>query len=157
MDDEKVEELFKSLNMKTFRPSQAQEFFHISVSPPQGGPVVDIVKLKKESNFYIIIMGIQIAQEHYQKLSSMKPEEAADFLLEIQKNILLQGIEIAFLPIGQEIPQIIQLSKAVFDVANENEFLDSFTKVKNSGIYIMLSFSVKLGRVQAQGKGHHFI
>lgn len=54
MDDEKVEELFKSLNMKTFRPSQVQEFFHISVSPPQGGPVVDIVKLKKKVIFILL-------------------------------------------------------------------------------------------------------
>ncbi len=157
MNDDEVRLLFEALNMKTFRPPQAQEFFHLSVSPPQGGPVVDVIRLKDSSRFYIVAMGIQIAQEHFQKLSSMKSEERGEFLLGIQKDVLLSGVEIMMSPIGQQVPQIIQLSKAIFDSATNNEFLEGFVKVRNAGIFVMLSFSTKLGQVQSQGKGLHFM
>ncbi|BBG25454.1 DUF2299 family protein [Sulfuracidifex tepidarius] len=157
MNDDKVRLLFEALNMKTFRPTQAQEFFHLSVSPPQGGPVVDVIRLKESSNFYIIAMGIQIAEDHLQKLSSMKPEERGEFLLNIQKEALLNGVDIATLPLGQQVPQVIQLTKAIFDVADENDFLETFVKVRNIGIFIMLSFTTKLGQPSSQGKGLHFI
>ncbi len=157
MNDDQVRLLFEALNMKTFRPPQAQEFFHLSVSPPQGGPVVDVIRLKDNSNFYIIAMGIQVAGEHFQKLSSMKPEERGEFLLSIQKEVLLNGIDIATIPLGQQVPQVIQLTKAVFDVADENDFLENFVRVRNTGIFIMLSFTTKLGQPSSQGKGMHFI
>ena len=143
--DSQIVEWVKKLGLNaTVQPTVGQEAFRVSISPPTGFPVVDIIRPSKEADFYIVIMGIAIAQQHQDALRALSPEQRADFLLDLQMELTKFEVDMAFIPPGVDVPQAIQVSRVLFtDDLNVTSFFNTFYKVRNAGLYVLLAFNKK--------------
>jgi len=147
--DNEIKNWIQSLGLSIFTPPQAKEFFHISVTPPQGGPVVDIVRPLENSNFYIIAMGVGVHPTHQNALKELKDSDRKKFINEIKYDILKMGLDVIFLPMGQEVPQIIQITRVVIaENLTANEFMNSFYFVRNAGMLVIFKFTDTFGNIQ---------
>ncbi|EHP68036.1 MAG: DUF2299 domain-containing protein [Metallosphaera yellowstonensis] len=150
--EEKVREIFTNLKMSVSVPPQAREFFHITVTPPQGGPILDVIRPTNQTPFYILGMGIGIHQYHQDSLRRMDTASRKEFVDSIKYYLLEMGVDVAFLPPNQDIPQLIHVSKLVFmDGLTPNVLLDVYYTVRNAGTYVIMrfvdEFGATLGRV----------
>lgn len=149
--DKQIEEWLKELGLTISRPPQAKEFFHIVISPPQGGPSLSIVRINENSKFYIIVMGIAIHPTHVSALMSLKREERVKFIIDLQLEALKYGVDFVAMPPNQEAPNIIQVSRPLFmDNLTANEFINALLSVRNAGVSIMLKFTQKFGPYEPQ-------
>ncbi|MEM4911702.1 MAG: DUF2299 family protein, partial [Metallosphaera sp.] len=51
-------EVFKSLGFNVKEVPQAKEYIHVTISPQQGGPQLELVKPQRDSKFFILGMVI---------------------------------------------------------------------------------------------------
>ncbi|MCI2415198.1 MAG: DUF2299 family protein [Candidatus Aramenus sp.] len=146
--DNKIREWLQSLGYSVSNHPQAKEPFNVVVSPPQGGPVLNVIRPTPEGRFYVITMGIGIHPMHQNALRDMKEKERREFLSELKYDLLKMGVDFAFLPVNQETPQIVQVSRLVLsELLTPNEFLNSFFVVRNAGLLVILKISDKFGNV----------
>ncbi|AWS00272.1 DUF2299 domain-containing protein [Metallosphaera hakonensis] len=144
--ENKIKEWLTNLGMKVWTPDGAKEYFHVSVAPPQGAPVVDVIKPTNMTNFYIVGMGIAVHQSHQDMLRKMSTSSRKAFIDEIKYFLIEMELDVAFLPAGQEIPQLINVSKVVYqDGLKANRFLDVYYTVRNGGTYVIMRFLDSFG------------
>ncbi|MEM4942963.1 MAG: DUF2299 domain-containing protein [Saccharolobus sp.] len=149
--DKQIEEWIKELGLVLNRPPQAKEFFHILVTPPQGGPAIEIIRVSENSKFYIIVMGIGIHPIHISSLMSLNREERVKFIIDLQLEALRYGVDFIALPPNQEVPNVIQISKPLFmENLTANEFINALLNVRNAGVSLMLKFNQKFGPYEPQ-------
>ncbi len=146
--DDKIREWLQSLGYSVSNQPQAKEPFNVVVAPPQGGPVLNVIRPTVDGKFYVITMGIGIHPMHQNALREMKDRDRKEFLNELKYDLLKMGVDFAFLPINQETPQIVQVSRLVLSESlTPNEFLNSFFSVRNAGLLVIFKFSDKLGNI----------
>ncbi|MBB5254687.1 DUF2299 domain-containing protein [Sulfurisphaera ohwakuensis] len=151
MNDEEIEKIMKDLGLMIRKPPEAKEYFHIATSPPQGFPVVDIIRINKDSPFYLVTMGILIHPNHKSAIGNMKEEERREFLGSLVEDLLKMSVDIAILPPNSEVPEIIQVSKIVYSEGlTANEFLDAYYTVRNAGIYVINRINRKFGNTASR-------
>ncbi|MEZ0248002.1 MAG: DUF2299 domain-containing protein [Thermoproteus sp.] len=148
--DKEVERWLRSLGLNLVVPPNAPEPFHISVAPPTGLPVVEVVR-PKDANLYVIAMGIAVHPDHKSALASMKEEERRKFLLDLKRAVLQMGVDFAFLPPDAEVPEAIHISKPVLiDGLDAHTFVEEYYRVRNAGLMVIMSFSETFRRPKAE-------
>ncbi|QKQ99096.1 DUF2299 domain-containing protein [Metallosphaera tengchongensis] len=144
--EQKIKEWLENLGMKVWTPEGAREFFHVSASPAQGGPVVDVVKPTSSTPFYILGMGIAVHQSHQDSLRKLSTPERKQFIDDLKYYLLEMELDVVFLPANQEIPQLINVSKVVYeDGLDPNDFIDTYYAVRNGGTYVIMRFIDRFG------------
>ncbi|AHC51859.1 hypothetical protein SUSAZ_07805 [Sulfolobus acidocaldarius SUSAZ] len=152
MNDKEIEDVMKELGLSVSRPPQAQEKFHIVTTPPQGFPVVDIIRLTDKSRFYLITMGVAIHPVHKKAIGGLKLEERKEFLNNLAEDLLKMGVDFAFLPPGTDVPDAIQIIRIIFaDGMTPNELLSAYYVVRNAGMLVINRINNKFG-VADEGK-----
>jgi len=152
MEDEEVEKVIKDLGLAIRKPPEAKEFFHITTSPPQGFPAVDIIRITKDSPFYLITMGILIHPTHKSAIASLDEKERQEFLGTLIEDVLRMGVDIAILPPNSEIPEAIQISKVAYSKdLTVNQLLDYYITVRNAGMLVITRINRKFGGIQKKG------
>ena len=146
MNDEEVEKIIKDLGLTIRKPPEAKEHFHIVTSPPQGFPVVDIIKISQNSPFYLITMGILIHPTHKSAIGNLDEKERQEFFASLIEDVLKMGVDIAILPPNSEIPEIIQISKVAYSKdLTANQLLDYYTLVRNAGMLVITRINRRFG------------
>ncbi|MEZ0319882.1 MAG: DUF2299 domain-containing protein [Pyrobaculum sp.] len=144
--DREVERWAKSLGLVVASPPNAPEPFHVSLSPPGGGPVVEVVR-PGGLGVYIVAMGIAVHPDHKAALAAMREEERRRFLLELKKALLQMGVDYAFLPPDAEVPDAVHISKPVpAEGLDSHKFVQEYYRVRNAGLYVIVTFSETLRR-----------
>lgn len=152
MQDEEIEKIIKDLGLMIRKPPEAKEYYHIATTPPQGFPTIDIIRLNKDSTFYLITMGILIHPSHKSAIGNMEEDERKDFIGNLVEELLKMGVDIAVLPPNSEIPEIIQVSKIVYSEGlTPNEFLNAYYMVRNAGILVINRINRKFGSATKRG------
>lgn len=155
--DDQIKKWIQELGLMIATPPQANEPFHVIMYPPQGGPTLEVVRPPNQ-NLYVVIMGVGLHEIHQNALKEMKEEERRKFLNELKYDLLKMGVDIVFLPIGQEIPTAIQVSRVLLpDNLTANEFLNAVYIVRNAGLYIIFKFSDTFGAPQTKGGSIRYI
>ncbi|MCI4456295.1 MAG: DUF2299 domain-containing protein [Sulfolobus sp.] len=142
--DSMIMDVFKRLGLTVTIPPGAKEAFRIVTQPPNGGPIVEVIRPTPEADFYIIAMGIAVAKEHQDALRSLPPERRREFLLRLKKDILRYEVDMAFLPPDKEVPEAVQISRIVFGPPgglDPNRLLDYYYKVRNAGLDFMITLA----------------
>ncbi|AEB94976.1 MAG: DUF2299 domain-containing protein [Metallosphaera sp.] len=144
--DDKLRGWLGDLGLKVWTPAGAKEHLHLSSTPQQGGPVIDVIRPTNLTPFYIVGMGIGIHQSHQDSLRKMSTSERKSFINEIKYFLLEMELDVAFFPLNQEIPQVINVSKIVMmNGLKANKFLEAYYAVKNGGAYVLMRFAESFG------------
>ncbi|WP_373468797.1 DUF2299 domain-containing protein [Acidianus infernus] len=156
--DNEIKKWIQELGLMINVPPQAKEPFHVVMYPPQGGgPTLEVVRPPNQ-NLYIVIMGVGIHEIHQNALKEMKEDERRKFLNELKYDLLKMGVDIIFMPVGQEIPSAIQVSRVLLpDNLTANEFVNAVYIVRNAGLYIIFKFSDTFGIPQGKGGNIRYI
>lgn len=153
MEDEEIEKIMKDLGLMIRKPPEAKEYFHITTSPPQGFPSVDIIRISEKSPFYLITMGILIHPSHKSAIGGLDGKERQEFLGGLIEDVLKMDVDIAILPPNSEIPEVIQVSRVVYgEDLTPNQLLEYYTKVRNAGMIVITRINRRFG-MSAQKKG----
>ncbi|AWS00273.1 DUF2299 domain-containing protein [Metallosphaera hakonensis] len=146
-------QVFKSLGLIVRQVDQAKEYLHLSISPQQGGPQLELVKPDKDSKIYVLGMGVGIHQYHQSQLKSMNPGDRKDFLSNLRYRLMRMRVDVGFTPPNEEIPQLIFLSRVLYDEdLTENDVLDAMYKVRNAGTLVIFMFTDRFGVPQPTTK-----
>jgi len=147
--DSMIMDVFKRLGLTVTIPPGAKEAFRVATQPPNGGPIVEVIRPTPEADFYIIAMGIAVAKEYQDALRSLPPERRREFLLRLKKDILRYEVDMAFLPPDKEVPEAVQVTRLVFaDGLDPNRLLDNYYKVRNAGLDFMITLADTFRDVQ---------
>jgi len=140
--------IFKALGLNVTE-AKSSEYLHLTVSPPQGGPTLDVVKPERDSKFYVLGMAISVHQFHQQQLRSLKEEDRRRFLSKLRYALLKMGVDMAFTPPNEEVPQVIFVSRVVYEEeSTPNDLLHAMYKVRNAGTIAIFMFADRFGTPQ---------
>lgn len=138
------------LNLSEVKTS---EYLHVAVSPPQGGPTLEVVKPERDSKFYVLGMAIAVHQFHQQQLKSLKDQDRKEFLSRLRYTLLKMGVDLIFTPPNEEVPQAIFVSRVVYEEGSTpNDFLQAMYKVRNAGTIAIFTFADRFGTPQSDTK-----
>ncbi|QKQ99097.1 DUF2299 domain-containing protein [Metallosphaera tengchongensis] len=145
--------IFRSLGLNVKEISQPNEFMHFAISPQQGGPQMELIKPKSDSKIYIMGMAVGVHQYHASRLREMDKPDRADFLNEMKYRLLKMKVDVAFTPPNDEIPQVIFVSRVLYDDnLDPNTVLRVMYKVRNAGTLVIFMFADRFGVPQGSMK-----
>ncbi|AEB94977.1 MAG: DUF2299 domain-containing protein [Metallosphaera sp.] len=146
-------EVFKSLGFNVKEVPQAKEYIHVTISPQQGGPQLELVKPQRDSKFFILGMVIGVHEFHQEQLRSMVAEDRREFLAKLRYQLLKMKVDVGTSPPEKEIPQIVFVSRILYDEElTENDVLNAMYKVRNAGMLTIFMFADRFGVPQPTNK-----
>ena len=152
--DSQIVSFLGELGISTTKTQGASEYFNVTTYHAPAGPFLNVVRPKKESQFYVIAMNIAIHESHQDKIRAMDKYQREEYLNQIKYALLSLNVDFAFLPQGSELPTNLQLEKIMYAGGDcfMLDFFENYTLVRNAGLYVITKFMEKFGPVGAE---HH--
>ncbi|MFB3766158.1 MAG: DUF2299 domain-containing protein [Methanotrichaceae archaeon] len=126
--------------------SDEKAFSHIQIEFPAGsGRSTGIVFPKPREDIVLIIGGVSLSKEHYDKLKAMPDEERKDLLWDMQFDLLFKESEFQMIPNAEDLQQIQFIRPLRLEGLTRNLMMDAIRDNYRCVLYVIWTMARHFG------------